>query len=259
MAKNTIQKVVLLGVGLTLGYNIRSLLNKDKGPQFNAEQLNSMRLHTEYLKKISNIIDDLNVKGLFHAIEQYVPHDDFDSFIKKLPFQLVKSSTSISEDEVPQVFSSVIHSLFRENKDLEEIMHAAHSPQHNTEPTTAYEVLKHIHNNPEIYKALIEGDTPIIQVNKAYFRPNTYDVDYDKLNQVVRNDAENKLQNSMSLDDFTYVDLLNTVAQFQEKSTDLMYKASDFKEDLVELNKYYHNPEANKHLVEQIYSSETCD
>ncbi len=261
MAANIGRVATITGCFLIAAYWAKGLLKKDKISEFDAEQLKSMRMHNEHLTKLISIMDNLNTKGLFHAIKQYVPQDNFESFVNTTVFSgFTKASTRLCECKIPQVFAKIAHDIFKEKYDAElPINTKLYMDPHTgaVTPLTNNMMLKHIAGNPEAYKALLEGDTLIIKVNKAYFTSNTYDVDYDRLDQVVRKDAEGKLQNSMSCNDFTYLERLNVIEQTQWNY--IASKSSNFKNDLVELHKYYYDPEANKHLVEQIYSSENYD
>ncbi len=208
---------------------------------------NEILSNSKDLSKILTIMEELNSKGLFEVIKQHVPKHDFDNFLDNVVFkEVAKSSTNLSESQMSDSFARI---AFHEATVLPNHLDCA-------EPLilSVIAVCKvHIHLNKDMYKSLFEGEDPALKGDSLLRMAQVND---KKLNELV-NDPESKLANSMSKDNFIFVETLNNARQIEHEIA--ISQTSDFKKDLIELHQYYCNPEANKHLVEQIYSSEAHD
>lgn len=218
---------------------------------FNSEQLQDIRNFNEPAKKLLNLMDEIYSEGLFNVIKTHIPKENFDNLVLKLRASKDLFNVKATAFTKLRIVSKIIHKEIEGNS-------LGNSAKYHSALDLALRpevMLKHICANPEKYKVLLEGNNPVIKEDKGFFYSN-YTINYDKLDWMVRKNPAQTLKNSMSLDDFTYVENLNIWEQFGWEVPKLKWTKSPlFENSLNEISNYSNYPDDNAYLVDKIYGA----
>jgi len=208
--------------------------------EFTPDALKAIRLENENFLKLLEIMHDLNQHGLKQTIYDRVDPSEAEHLINSISLYSTTSFFKASLDIFGNQYNQSIDHL-----------PLCYTTGDGRFSIGRSDIIKVITSHPEKYKDLLDGDEPIVNVGLL-----STSVDYKALVELIKEPTQ-KLQSSLTYDDYTLVERLYIIHDFREEM--LNSKSSKFQEDLVELHKYIDNKNDNSLIIELYGVSETYD
>lgn len=215
---------------------------------FSTDQLKTIRLENERFSKLIDIMHDIKINGLKQAMLKHIEQKDAVDFIELVVFEgLTKANTRLCECKISSMIHKTAQYIFKNKYDVV----LDHKPiyykgaDQSLNEIQSYKLLPHIKHNADIYHDLFNKESPVISSTFFYGM-----LDYKALADLI-NDPEKKLLESLSCDDYTFVERLHLQNQFDLELHGL--PSSQCKKDIVELHHHFYNHTVDI-LVEELYN-----